>query len=250
MTRRLDNVPEKQADNFFKAEARSAATRPRPRRCRSRSCSRTRRPTASSRPAATRLMASGETGRSIFETGRAIALAPGSIAAMLGVDAADDRSSVRPTASSAATLRAKPAAERALRERRRRGRGQAPDQPRWPVSTPARSSASAPGPTHPSTTSCDGRRSRHHRSAARPHFQSRHPGCRSHRFRAVCGPQGPAVARALSRPRDPAQRPLAAEHHGRPGRPLPDATIWSWWGEVGDNPPDWHKLDPSPRAAG
>jgi hypothetical protein len=114
VTRRLDRVPDKQTDNFFNAMGigRDPA---RPARVPVAFALAEPPPEERVAPASTRLMASGEAGPVVFETSGAIALVPGSIGALIGVDADQDRIFRPPDGVVAAALPRAPAAERTLR---------------------------------------------------------------------------------------------------------------------------------------
>ena len=129
VTRRLDRVPEKQADNFYAAMGigRDPA---RPARVPVAFKLADPAPGEARAPAATRLTA--ETGDlpAVFEVERGITLAPGSIVAMSAVDLQTDRIFLPPPGVVDAPL-PRVAADPALpRERCRRRCHQAADRPR------------------------------------------------------------------------------------------------------------------------
>lgn len=114
VTRRLDRVPEKQVANLFGAIG-IGGDPARPARAPVAFRLAEPAPIDLVAPAATRLMASGEAGAISFETERATALAPGTIAAIVAVDATTDRIFLPPDGVIDPLLPRAPAAERKLR---------------------------------------------------------------------------------------------------------------------------------------
>ena len=114
VTRRLDRVPEKQVANLFGAIGIGGGPA-RPARVPVTFRLADPAPIDLVAPAATRLIASGETGAVVFETDRAIALASGSISALVAVDAGKDEIFLPPRGVIDAVLPREPVVERELR---------------------------------------------------------------------------------------------------------------------------------------
>lgn len=114
VTRRLDRVPGKQVRNLFGAMG-IGGDPARPARVPVAFRLADPAPADLVAPASTRLMASGEAGAVVFETDRAIALAPGSISALVAVDAGKDQIFLPPAGVIDPALPREPAVERALR---------------------------------------------------------------------------------------------------------------------------------------
>ncbi|HEX8241783.1 MAG TPA: hypothetical protein VF574_18760 [Allosphingosinicella sp.] len=114
VTRRLDRVPGKQVDNLFGAMG-IGGDPARPARVPVAFRLADPAPAGLVAPAATRLMASGEAGGVVFETDRTIALAPGSISALVAIDAGRDEIFLPPDGVIDPALPREPVVERALR---------------------------------------------------------------------------------------------------------------------------------------
>ena len=241
VTRRLDRVPDKQTDNFFNAMGigRDPA---RPSRLPVAFRLADPAPDGLVAPASTRLMAEGETESVVFETSRAIALVPGSIAALVGIDATDDRIFLPPEGVVGAGLLREPAIERTLPS----GAGAGEDKLQISLAT-----GLAVGTILRIGTAADA--SQHRVVELEGDLATIDPP-----LERTFGAGTPVTVVTDFAPfagqRNRQSHALYLGHETLLNVPsalsitvtgvegLPEATEWSWWG--GDDPPDWHRLNP------
>lgn len=241
VTRRLDRVPAKQADNLFSAMGigRDPA---RPARVPVAFRLADPAPDGLVAPAGTRLMAPGEAGAVAFETRSAIALAPGAIVALVAVDAEKDQIFLPPASVVRPTLPREPVVERALTS------GGGPGADKLQISLAA---GLAPG-TILSVGAGGG--AAEHRVVEIDNdlvaidppldrtFGSGAPVTVTAEFTTFAGHRD-RQAHALYLGHETLLNLPSALSIVVTGLNLPEDTEWSWWG--GDDPPRWHRLGAS-----
>jgi hypothetical protein len=246
VTRRLDRVPDKQTDNFFNAMGigRDPA---RPAQVPVAFTLADAAPDGLVAPASTRLMASGEAGSVVFETGRAIALAPGSIAALVGVDAGEDEIFLPPEGVVDARLPREPAVERSLTS----GAGANTDKLQISLVTGlAIGTVLAIGPGAGA--------SQHTIMALEGDLVTVKPPL-DHILEAGTPVSVVTDFAPFAGHRNRQSHALYLGHETLLNLPsalsftvtgvqLPEGAVWSWWGETDDDPPGWQELVPTANA--